>query len=182
MQSCALAQRKPKNLLLFRHAKSSWDDPALDDFERPLAKWGNKAARLMARWFADQELRPDMVLCSSAARTRETYALVKTALGPDAPVRFEKRLYLAEAEDLLDRIRCLDDALSTVMIIGHNPGLQDLALALAGGATGRSGRRLAEKFPTAAVAWLRSNTACWADLRPGEAGLVAYVRPADLED
>jgi len=171
-----------KDLLLLRHAKSSWDDPALDDFNRPLAKRGRRAALRMAEWLAERQIRPGLVLCSPATRTRETLSLIQPALGTDITVRYEGRLYLAEAEDLLHRLREVDTDVGCVLLIGHNPGLQELAITLASDEKKPERVRLAEKFPTAALAWFRLNTSRWSALRPENGELVAFITPADLPE
>lgn len=168
--------------MLLRHAKSSWDAPVLDDFDRPLAKRGRKAALRMAEWLAERQVRPQLVLCSPAARTRETLSLIQPALGADMTARYEGKLYLAEAEDLLNRLRELDTDVGCVLLIGHNPGLQELAITLASDEKTPEGVRLAEKFPTAALAWFRLTTPRWSALRPGSGELVAFVTPADLPE
>lgn len=176
-----MAAPKSKDLLLLRHAKSSWDDPLLDDFDRPLAKRGRNAARQMADWFAANRIRPGLILCSAAKRTRETLDLVSPGLGPDIVVEFDRALYLATADELLARLQQVDDRVGSVLMIGHNPGLQELALALVSPRARQRGR-MADKFPTAAVAWLRPKIARWSALAFGSNPVAAYVRPADLDD
>jgi phosphohistidine phosphatase len=146
-------------LYLLRHAKSSWDEPGLADHDRPLARRGKRAADAMGRYMREHGIEPEVVLCSSATRTRQT--LERLGL-PDA--RIEPELYGADAATL----RALIPDASSAMLIGHNPGMQDLALSLA-----RSGAKLgelAEKFPTGARATIELDT--------GE--LVDFVRPRDL--
>lgn len=160
-----------RRLYLLRHAKSSRDDPRLDDHERPLAPRGRKAARATACWIEEHGVRPDLVLCSSAARARATLDRVLPALG-DPRVRVEPGLYHASANDLLERVRALPDEAASVMLIGHNPGLQELARLLAppGPAT----------FPTGALATLEAGVACWSALSAGGATLTALVLPRAL--
>jgi phosphohistidine phosphatase len=178
----ATKPKQNKQLVLLRHAKSSWDDPFLEDFDRPLAKRGRKAGKQLSTWLDAQAIRPDLVLCSPAVRTRETLALIADAIGPAARIDYDKALYLAEMEDLLTRIRQTDPAAHSVMVIGHNPGLHDLAVALVrpGAKTDRA--RLAEKFPTATVACFDLPIAAWTALKTGEGTLKKFVRPADLND
>jgi phosphohistidine phosphatase len=123
-------------------------------------------------------LEPELVLCSSAARTRETLELLRPALGDASTVRFEDALYAASAETLLERLRAVPADVSSVLLIGHNPGMQDLALLLA--ASGADLERLAAKFPTAALATLSIATASWQQLSRGDAELTAYVVPKEL--
>ena len=118
-------------LLLLRHAKSSWDDPSLADHERPLAPRGHRAAESMAEHLRSNVPHPDLVLCSSALRTRETLERMSKAFG-DAEVVVDDDLYGATDELLLERLRGVADRFETVAMIGHNPGVHDLAIALAG--------------------------------------------------
>src|SRR4051812_42665146 len=158
-----------KRVLLLRHAKSSWDDPSLDDHARPLSGRGRRAAKAMARHLRAQGLQPRLVLCSTAKRTRETLVRIEPALGRHE-VRAERELYGASAEALLARLQRLPDKVDSVLVIGHNPGLQELALALA--AAGETRDRVAEKFPTAALSTLEFDGG-WHELGPGGAQLVA---------
>jgi phosphohistidine phosphatase len=166
-------------LHLLRHAKSSWDDEGLADHDRPLAKRGRRAAQLIADHIREKAMAPDVVLCSSSLRTRETLDRIARSLPPATPVEVEAELYAASAERLLARIRALPDEVGSAMVIGHNPGLQLLALELVGGG-GSELARLREKFPTAALATLDLPSGRWSRIAPGEAELVAYVRPRDL--
>lgn len=170
-----------KEIILLRHAKSSWDDPLLDDFDRPLAKRGRKAAKQVGEWLNQHGITPALVLCSTSARTRETLDLVLPALQAGPEIVYERRLYLADADALLARLREIADDVPNVLVIGHNPGMQDLALTLAPTRMRRERRRLAEKFPTAAVAWFRAGAKRWSDIEPNRTELLAYMRPADLK-
>jgi phosphohistidine phosphatase len=166
-----------RTLLLLRHAKSSWDDPGLADVDRPLAPRGEKAARSIARYLLEKRVRPDLVLCSPSRRTRQTFEAIEPSLGRDVPVDYEPDLYGASGGDLLGRLRVVPNSIASVLVIGHNPGLQDLALSLAG--RGGALSRLREKFPTAALATLGVGET-WADLQPGAAELLDYVVPKEL--
>jgi phosphohistidine phosphatase len=170
-----------KELLLLRHAKSDWDDPEQDDFDRPLAKRGRRAAPEIGAWLARQGWRPELVLCSAAKRTRETWSLVAEALGGAPAVRFERRLYLAEPESLARRVARIDDGVRRAMVIGHNPGIARYALMLAS-AGGAATRRMRAKFPTGAAAWFALDADDWRGGASRPARLLAYVTPADLAD
>lgn len=178
----ATKSKQNKQLVLLRHAKSSWDDPFLDDFDRPLAKRGRKAGKRLSAWFKTGAIQPDLVLCSPATRTRETLALIADAIGPAAKVEYDKGLYLAETEDLLAKLRQAGPAAATVLVIGHNPGMQELAIALLRPGARKDRAKLAEKFPTATVACFNLAIPAWTDLQLGEATLTHFVRPADLDD
>ncbi|CAN7619342.1 SixA phosphatase family protein [Mesorhizobium sp. LjRoot246] len=142
-----------KQLLLLRHAKSSWDGPDLDDFDRPLAERGLKAARLMGRELAARGWLPDLVLVSAARRTRDTWRLVAAELPTHPRIAFIEALYGASAKDILSQVHQTDPSCGSLLVIGHNPGLEDLARQLAGpGSETNARKKLEEKFPTAALA------------------------------
>jgi len=155
-------------LLLLRHAKSSWDDPGLPDHERPLAPRGHRAAERMAEYL--------LVLCSSALRTRETLERMTDAFG-GAEIAVEDELYGATEDELLKRLRRVAEGSETVALIGHNPGIQDLAIALAG--SGEGLERMRAKFPTGALAVLEFDGP-WRRLELGGARLASFVTPKDL--
>jgi phosphohistidine phosphatase len=160
-------------LFLLRHAKSSWDDPSLTDHDRPLAPRGERAAGLMGEHLRSSGIEPALVLCSSAVRTRQTLE----GLGLAGDTRIEPGLYAASEETLLERLRQLPLELESAMLIGHNPGLEELTLILAG--EGRHLHRVHRKFPTGALAMLEFDGE-WRTLRPHAARLTDFVRPKDL--
>jgi phosphohistidine phosphatase len=161
-------------LYLLRHAKSSWDDPGRPDRERPLAPRGMRDAKRVAKHLGRLGVAPELVLCSPAARTRETLERVLPALA-GVDVQVDDELYGAPSEALLERLRAVPDEVGSVMLIGHNPGLQDLALTLASDNALRE--RVAAKFPTAALATLALPS--WR-LSPGDGELVDFVVPKEL--
>ena len=170
-----------KTLLLLRHAKSAWSDPRLDDHDRPLNGRGERAAKAVADRIARQGPRPDLILCSTAMRTRQTLApLLKRLDGPAPPISLENGLYLASEDALLARLQAVADDVSTVLLIGHNDGIGQLAVSLAGDGPADALAALRAKYPTGALAVLRAPDASWADLRPGSAKLLEFVRPRDL--
>jgi phosphohistidine phosphatase len=152
-------------LYLLRHAKSSWKDERLDDHDRPLAPRGKRASKAIGRYLRDHDIEPELVLCSSAKRARQTLERLGPA-GVDA--RIEPELYAAGAHDLLERLRTVPDDVTSVMLIGHNPGMQQLAFLLGG---------LDDKFPTAALATFDCDA--WSTLERAE--LIDYVKPRDLD-
>ena len=168
-----------KRLWLLRHAKSSWDQPSLPDPDRPLAPRGRRAAEVLAAHLAAADVRPTVVLCSSSLRTRETLAAILPALGDALEIRIERALYGAGAAQLLDRLRQVSNRASSAMLIAHNPGIQDLALALAAGGPALAGLR--EKFPTGALAGLELDVERWPDLDHGTATATTVVTPRSLE-
>jgi phosphohistidine phosphatase len=169
-----------KTLYLLRHFKSSWKDKELEDFDRPLSKRGHRAAELMAAHVARSVICPDQVLCSPSRRTRETLERMLESFGGAVPTRLEKDIYMADAPALLRRLRRLGDTAS-VMIVGHNPGLETLAGALVGYGDRTTRTRLASKFPTGALAVLTAEIEEWRQLEAGSARLDAFVCPRDLE-
>ncbi|MDZ4840840.1 MAG: histidine phosphatase family protein [Hyphomicrobium aestuarii] len=167
-------------LLLLRHAKSSWDLAVASDHERPLAKRGMIAAPLIADHMAQHGWNPDHVLCSTAVRTRATLSLVLPRLQATPDISFDNDLYLADADQLLDRIKRLPRASTCAMLIGHNPGFEELARMLAGGGNAVALAALDKKFPTAGLAVITFDCDAWADVGPGKGLLCAFVTPRSL--
>jgi len=165
-------------LFLLRHAKSSHDDAGLADRDRPLAPRGRRAAKAMGGHMCDHGLAPALVLCSSATRARETLDGLGDGIRERADVRIEDELYKASAAGLLERLRRIPGDVSPVMLIGHNPAMERLALDLA--ARGPNLASLARKYPTGALAVLEFE-GTWSGLDADGARLVAFVRPRDLE-
>jgi phosphohistidine phosphatase len=165
-----------RRLYLLRHAKSSWKDRGLADQDRPLAGRGRRAAKAMAAYLKQHGIEPQLVLCSTARRTRETLDRIAASIG-DGDVRVERELYLAGAGVLLARLHEIPATVTSVMLIGHNPGMEELALLLA--RRGAKVRELEAKFPTGALATLAVKTG-WAELDRGTAELVEFIRPRDL--
>ena len=160
-----------------RHAKSSWDDSDLADHDRPLTPRGLKAASRMAERMVHDEIAPALVLCSSARRARETLAPIQLAIGEAAKVQVEEGLYGASSDELLQRLRRLPGSADSVMVIGHNPGIQELAIKLVSDQRARS--QLNVKFPTAALAALRLKVGRWRDLSEGGSELITFLTPRD---
>jgi len=170
-----------KTILLLRHAKSAWNDPELADHDRPLNRRGERAAVAMAEYVAAKAPRPDLILCSTAARARQTLApLVKRLASPGPPVALERRLYLASEDALLARLQELSDEVGAVLLIGHNDGIGLLANALASRGKAAPLSSLREKFPTGALAILTAPAGHWRALTAGSAELSVFVRPRDL--
>jgi phosphohistidine phosphatase len=166
-------------LSLFRHAKSSWDDPDLEDYDRPLAKRGLKAAPRMGAFMRKHEVRPDLALCSPSRRTRDTLALVSEALGAPRTL-YPAELYLATAETMLGCIRATGREVGHLMLVGHNPGTQTLAVELTGSAATGAARALAAKFPTAGLAVITFSADSWRHIAPASGRLVLFMTPKSL--
>ncbi len=162
-----------KTLYILRHAKAA-PEGSDGDAARPLAKRGRKAAGIMGDYLAGVVPVPEWALCSSAIRTRETLDQVLPSLDPTPRVRYEDELYLATAGRLIERLQRLPGEVASVLLVGHNPGLHQLVVTLAGEHGG-----IAEGFPTAALAVLRLADA-WSALRPQEAMLIDYRTPKSL--
>lgn len=170
-----------RRLILLRHAKSDWPD--VPDRDRPLAKRGRRDAPRIGRWLHEHGYQPDVVVVSAATRTRQTWDLVAPELGGSPAVHFEPRAYAASALTLLYLAQELPARYRTALLIGHNPGLSELATSLAGPPESDSatdnGPRPAISLPTAAVA-VFDFRGDWPSLSPGHARLTSLTTPADL--
>lgn len=167
-------------LSLLRHAKSSWDDSSLDDFERPLNKRGEAAAPRMGQFMAQHGLAPDLILCSTALRARQTLDLVLPRLPERPQVIYEDSLYLAAASVMLARLHRVDPKLRHVLIVGHDPGMQGLALELAGDGDPKLLQALSAKFPTAGLAVIRFKARAWSKVAAGAGTLELFATPKQL--
>ncbi len=165
---------------LFRHAKSDWSQRGADDFDRPLARRGRDAAPLMGAYMRDHELVPDKIICSPAARARQTLALAMQEMHAQPVVVEDERLYLASTLTLLDILREQEDDRRHVMIIGHNPGLHGLALDLFHSGERAAVNAICRKFPTAALALIDLDAGQWRDLVVGEGTLRLFLTPRSL--
>jgi len=175
-----MAGSSGRRVILLRHAKSAW--PEVPDHERPLAPRGQRDAPAAGRWLRKSGYVPDRVLCSTARRARETWALAEDKLRADPEVVFEQRVYGASTAELLDLARGTPSRVRTLMIVGHDPAMQNLTLELAGPEPGEEADalgRVRDKFPTAAIAVL-AFTGPWPDLAAGQARLAAFAVPRDF--
>ena len=166
-----------KTLYLVRHAKSDWEDPALTDRDRPLAARGRKAASTLAGHIERAGISPALVLCSPARRTMDTLRLISGSFRDPVEILVEDELYGAPMGDLLRRLRTVPAPTPSVMLIGHNPAIHELALRLAG--TGDSLKQLKVKFPTGAMATL-AVPGPWKDLGDVPADLLEFALPREL--
>jgi phosphohistidine phosphatase len=164
-------------LSLLRHAKSSWDDPKLKDFDRPLTSRGQLAAPRIGAYMAARGLAPELILCSPAVRTRQTLDLVLPCLSGGPTVEYEEAFYLAAPSVLLARIRKIEAGVHHVMIVGHDPGIPGLALKLIGAGNAADRQAVAAKFPTAALAVITFKADRWTRLRPGSGRLDLFMTP-----
>lgn len=171
-----------RTLYLLRHAKSSWDEADLADHERTLNARGRKAATRMGRHLREAGPEPDLALCSTAVRARETLERLLEALGRPVDVQLERGLYGAGADRLAERIAAAPADAGALLVVAHNPGLGELAARLAVRGPEEARERLRRKFPTAALARLSADVPAWGDLVWEGAELSSFVRPKDLDD
>jgi phosphohistidine phosphatase len=170
-----------KRFLFLRHAKSDWNTPGQADFDRPLAPRGERAARLIGNFMRDQGLHPDQVLCSSAARTRQTWELVSAQLEAEPKVLYLRDLYHASPHAVLEAIRDHAGDAAAVCVVGHHPGIDGAVLMLAGSGDRAALDRVSAKYPTGALAVLESGIDDWAAVAPGVAELSRFITPRELE-
>lgn len=171
-----------KTLGIFRHAKSDWNDARLRDFDRPLNKRGRKGAAVMGKHIRDQAVGWQRVLASPAVRVTQTLELACEAAGETPPITWDRRIYLANSATLMDVLRDQDGDPVSIILVGHNPGLEDLIFDLVPD-DGSSPLRdiVEEKFPTAAYAVLELDIDRWADIAENCGKLIHLVRPRDLD-
>lgn len=168
------------HLYLLRHAKSSWNEPALRDFDRPLAPRGWNTAPLMGAYMEKMGYQPNIVLCSPAKRTRETLDMVARHLVKPHHVFMNRAIYHADSSKLLELVRSVEKDNKRVLLIGHNPGIQELALSLAGDGDRKSWQNMWSKFPTAALAVLTFDVESWAQIKARGARLIDFKSPKML--
>ncbi|HUI21228.1 MAG TPA: phosphohistidine phosphatase SixA [Methylocella sp.] len=164
-----------KFLYLLRHAKSNWQDPALSDHDRPLSKRGQRAAKIMAAYLKRSKIAPDLVICSTALRAQQTLDPIAKAIDPPKVI-LEREIYRGTQETLQEQLRDLPESVKSVLLIGHNPALHDLARELAKDDLNQLLPSDGEKFPTGAMASFRFDGA-WKGLEPHGAALVSFVTP-----
>jgi phosphohistidine phosphatase len=165
-------------LLLLRHGKSAWPD-GLDDLERPLAQRGREAAQRMGVYLAEEGLAPDLALVSPARRTEETWRLAAPALA-GVPARSEPRIYEAPPERLLTVVRNVEPSVGTLLLVGHNPGLEELLRLLLPAEERYAHARLKAKFPTASLAAVNLAAPSWGAVARGSGSLERFVTPRSL--
>lgn len=171
-----------RRLMLLRHAKSDWSGSGKADHDRMLSARGREAAPRMGRYLARENLLPDRVIVSDSARTRETWDIVAQALPNQPQVSFEERIYEASPYDILDVLSETPAASKALLVVGHNPGLQSVAMILVGSGDPDARERLAEKFPTAGLAVIDFDAARWDDIRAGSGRLIRFAAPRAIAD
>ena len=170
-----------KTLGLFRHAKSDWNDARLRDFDRPLNKRGRKGAEVMGRHINDHGIKWDRVLASPAVRVAQTIEIATAAAGGAPPINWDRRIYLASSATLIDLLREIEGDPGAVMMVGHNPGLEDLIFDLVPDDGSPLREIVEEKFPTATFAVLELAIEKWADAVEGCARIARLTRPRDVD-
>ncbi|HEU0067464.1 MAG TPA: histidine phosphatase family protein [Sphingomonas sp.] len=171
-----------KTLILLRHAKSGWEDTVARDFDRPLNPKGKRAGRTVGQHMRSAGLVFDAAVASPAVRVMETLAQVSDGYRQPIEPVWDRRIYLASAVTLLDVVQETDDGVATLLMAGHNPGLEDLVLMLVPDRAGDPERdKVEEKFPTASLAELHFAVDRWSDIKAGAGTLTRFVRPRDLD-
>lgn len=170
-----------KRLYLLRHTKSSWEDQALADVDRPLSKRGRLAGAAIGRYLAGAGLAPRLVVCSTARRARETWSQVSAEM-PDPPlIRYEASLYMAEPDELFGTLKALPDDADHVMLIGHNPGMAAFAELLTSQTRSAPFAKLRRKYPTGGLAVFDLAIERWSAIAPGCGRLLRFVTPRELD-
>lgn len=167
-------------LLILRHAKSDRSVSGASDLDRPLNARGRDTAPRIGAYMARHKMIPDLVLCSTAKRTRETLELVMAKFDGEPPVRFDERLYTATPERILDVLHAASGGASTVLVVGHNPGLQALAVLLIASGDLDARERLHEQFPTAGLAVIDFALPAWDKLHPHSGRLERFIVPSAI--
>lgn len=162
-----------RTLYLLRHAKSSWKDDSLRDFDRPLKRRGREAAEQIGKVIAEEKLESPLIISSPAARARETTALVLESAGLKSEPRFDERVYEADVRTLLEVVASIPDKTTTAMLVGHNPGFENLLAYL----TGED-----RHMPTAALARIEFEAGSWSEVNEGAGTLASFVTPKELSD
>ena len=171
-----------RSLTLLRHAKSSWDDESLDDFHRPLNDRGRRAAKAMGRYLAAKGATFDLVLASPAQRVVETLRGLAEGGWEAGPVRFDPAIYHASTQDLLEMVRAAPDSAQRLLLVGHNPVLAFVALQLSVEDHDGLRVRIADNYPTGALAEIALNIPPWRDAGPACGRLVEFIVPRSLPD
>lgn len=172
-----------KRLILLRHAKSSWDDPVERDFDRPLNGKGLKSAQAMGSYMRENGITFDHVIASPAVRVTETLAGVSLTYGEEIAAQWDRRIYLASNMTLLDVVQEAPDDVESLLMAGHNSGIEDLVLLLVPESKSDTEReKVEEKYPTGALAEMSFDVDSWVDVEKGTGKLVRFIRPRDLAD
>ena len=170
-----------KSLTLLRHAKSTWNDPVERDFDRPLNGRGRRAAHRMGQYLKDEALTFDQVVASPALRVQQTVVGIEDGYGTPLAPLYDRRIYMASASTLLDLVHGLDDRHDKVLLVGHNPGLEDLVLMLVPQSAAGLRDEVEIKYPTATLAELHFETDRWVGIGERTGALARFMRPRELD-
>jgi phosphohistidine phosphatase len=170
-----------KTLTLLRHAKSGWDDAVQRDFDRPLNRRGRRAARTVGREMRAQGLEFDRVIASPAVRVIETLADVSEGYGRAIEPEYDERIYLALTSTLLELVQATEDGIQRLLLVGHNPGLESLAVLLSREGEDPLREEIAVKYPTGTVAEIAFPVDSWREVTEGSGRIQRFIRPRDLD-
>ena len=170
-----------RRLILLRHAKSDWAGPQARDHGRPLAERGREAAPKIGAYMMRHGLVPDLVVCSTAARAQQTFDLVAAEFSEKIPITYDERIYEVGAEDILGVVKQTRDDVHVLLLVGHNPGLRDLAELLIASGNVDARQRVLEKFPTAGLAVIDFPIDDWRKLHAKAGRLDRFVTPRTLD-
>ena len=171
-----------KHVFFLRHGKSGWENPDLNDFQRPLTERGRHDVPIIGQYMAEKGYIPDKVMCSTAVRTQETWELLEPTL-PDQEreLRYSNRLYLAVPEQVINQVLATDDSCNDLLVIGHNPGMQQASMDFSNSRSNSHFRRIEDVFPSAGLAVLRFDRQSWSDIHPGMGELIDFYSPKDFD-
>lgn len=170
-----------KKLSLLRHAKSDWQDPATRDFDRPLNDKGKRVARAMGHWVAGQKIRFDHILASPAKRVQETLEHFIEGYGKRYDIEWERKIYLASSATILDAVRDCDDKYDHILVVGHNPGIEDIIFDLVPDDGSENRDMVEKKYPTGAFAELHIDCDHWADISDKAAHFEIFMPPRNVD-
>lgn len=166
-----------RTLYLLRHAKSDWDESSTADFDRPLSKRGFSAAPRMGLFMQENKFAPERIFCSSAKRTRQTLGALQPYLGDCTDVQFMERIYTGGAQEYFNLLRNHGENAQSLMLIGHNPSIQGLALALSGSGDETARQQMATKYPTAGLSVIQFKIDNWSEIAESSGHLELFVTP-----
>ena len=169
-----------KTIFLLRHAKSSWDDVSLDDFDRPLSTRGIKSCKKIGKYLKKNKLIPDIVYCSSAIRAKQTWELVNRIVEKKKNVVYKSKLYMANSSDFIDVIRKTDNIFHSLMLISHNPGMEIFAREISKNKTDKHYESIDLKYPTGGLVIIRFNLNIWSKIKYETGDICEFIKPRDL--
>ena len=169
-----------KTIFLLRHAKSSWQNHNLDDFDRPLSDRGIKACKKIGKYLKKKNISPDIVYCSTAVRAKQTWELVNRIVEKKENVLFKKNLYMSDLSNFIEIIKKTKKKFKSLMIVSHNPGIEYLALELSKDKNNEVYKKIYNKYPTGALVIIKYNIDKWnkVDLKKGS--LYKFIKPKEL--